>query len=829
MKHPRPWPSALWASCLLAAMSSASRAGLPGADLAIRLDTENTTVGEGDLVEVLVDITNLTDQGTPTADDTDYVVVYTDSRNAELVTYPPECRLESANNLQCSFGVLGPSESRQFSVRLRFQRQGTLRLLAVVRAFDEDGLVQIDERYSNNVQDLRFQVVEPEPDEPANTVFSGNGRERALLLAGNFPGDTMFEPVHLGIFWAKEGLQAHGLDNESILHLANDPAGAEQAGLLVDGKATLANLRGSIGAWLQSGAEPARKLLIYLVGHGAEDFFRMGSGQTLRGDEFATLLDEFEPLLPEGIVIVYDACESGGFSASLASTSTIPRLIVTSSSSNQPAYFQSGGVGSFSYPFWTEFYKSGDLRGSFLAAKRSVLNRQSPSIEADGDGVGGGKEDDRRLRDFSFGNESRKPLETTPLTRLGTQSIFVRPANESIAERVELDGETQHAFSRELVLDTTFFDETPRTVAEVWGSVARPLPYFASTTFPVTRSDRFDFTPVAGTDTWEGTYSGFDEQGEYAVQIFARSSDGIVTEIGEPGFFNQEVGLPGEVAPDFDSDGLADALDPDDDNDGVNDDLDDLPFNPFESVDTDGDSIGDDEDLDDDGDGIPDDEDPMPLDFQRQNHAPVIALNGDAVVILMADEPFVDEGVTVTDAEDGNLNHLLQSTGEVDTSTSGLYEILYSAVDSEGLMGSAARQVVVLGSPPGTVSSLSNISTRGIVGSADEVLIGGFIVAGTEPKTVTIRARGPSLDQFGVPNTLDDPDMSLFDAGGNQIDQNDNWADHPNVGLMPPALAPDEPTEAAITRQLDPGAYTAIVRGAGGATGVGIVEVFDVD
>ena len=109
------------------------------------------------------------------------------------------------------------------------------------------------------------------------------------------------------------------------------------------------------------------------------------------------------------------------------------------------------------------------------------------------------------------------------------------------------------------------------------------------------------------------------------------------------------------------------------------------------------------------------------------------------------------------------------------------------------------------------------------------MLIGGVIIAGDEPKTVTFRARGPSLDQFGVPNTVDDPVLELFDGLGQQIDQNDNWVDHPSAASLPSFLKPSQAAEAVITRTLAPGAYTAIVRGAGGSTGVGIVEVFEVE
>ena len=105
-------------------------------------------------------------------------------------------------------------------------------------------------------------------------------------------------------------------------------------------------------------------------------------------------------------------------------------------------------------------------------------------------------------------------------------------------------------------------------------------------------------------------------------------------------------------------------------------------------------------------------------------------------------------------------------------------------------------------------------------------MIGGVIISGTEPKTIVVTGRGPSLDQFGVPNTLDDPQLQFFDVAGNLVDSNDDWADHPNQAAVPESVRPQAAKDAAIAVTVNPGTYTAIVRGVGGATGVGIVEAF---
>ena len=119
-------------------------------------------------------------------------------------------------------------------------------------------------------------------------------------------------------------------------------------------------------------------------------------------------------------------------------------------------------------------------------------------------------------------------------------------------------------------------------------------------------------------------------------------------------------------------------------------------------------------------------------------------------------------------------------------------------------------------------------------------MIGGFVIGGTLPMEVLIRAPGPSLANFGVPGVLANPFLRLF-AGQTLIADNDDWQT-PRLPLCltsghtcgspseiaATGLAPSNPQESAILITLTPGAYTAIVSGVGDTTGVGMVEVFEV-
>jgi CSLREA domain-containing protein len=137
---------------------------------------------------------------------------------------------------------------------------------------------------------------------------------------------------------------------------------------------------------------------------------------------------------------------------------------------------------------------------------------------------------------------------------------------------------------------------------------------------------------------------------------------------------------------------------------------------------------------------------------------------------------------------------------------------------------------IVNNNPPPTPSQLLNISTRGFAGTGDNVMIGGFIINGTANKTVLLRAIGPTLSNppFNLANTLQDPTLSLFGSAG-KIISNDNWADATNAQSIPSALQPTNNSESAILISLAPGAYTAIVSGVNNGTGIGLIEVFDLD
>ncbi|HSH38803.1 MAG TPA: choice-of-anchor Q domain-containing protein [Chthoniobacterales bacterium] len=127
-----------------------------------------------------------------------------------------------------------------------------------------------------------------------------------------------------------------------------------------------------------------------------------------------------------------------------------------------------------------------------------------------------------------------------------------------------------------------------------------------------------------------------------------------------------------------------------------------------------------------------------------------------------------------------------------------------------------------------TPSALLNISTRAQVQQNDNVLIGGFIVSGSDAKKVLLRAIGPSLSSKGVQGALQNPTLELF-QGDTRIANNDDWKQSQQAEIEATGIPPTNDAESAIVRTLAAGSYTAIVRGVNNETGIALVEAYDLD
>jgi hypothetical protein len=131
---------------------------------------------------------------------------------------------------------------------------------------------------------------------------------------------------------------------------------------------------------------------------------------------------------------------------------------------------------------------------------------------------------------------------------------------------------------------------------------------------------------------------------------------------------------------------------------------------------------------------------------------------------------------------------------------------------------------------PAVDSDLANISTRGFVQVADNVMIGGFTLGGNNRSSRTaVRAVGPSLTNFGLSNVLADPTLELHNANGTIMVSNDDWQSDPASAaqLTANGLALSNPKESGIFASLAPGQFTAIVAGKNGGIGIALVEIYN--
>jgi hypothetical protein len=153
----------------------------------------------------------------------------------------------------------------------------------------------------------------------------------------------------------------------------------------------------------------------------------------------------------------------------------------------------------------------------------------------------------------------------------------------------------------------------------------------------------------------------------------------------------------------------------------------------------------------------------------------------------------------------------------------------YTAIVRGANNGTGTGLAEIYDLSPTAPAVVANLSTRGYVQSEDDVLIGGFIVGGSESLTVVVRALGPSLTQAGVADALSDPVLELRDADGLLLASNDNWADTQREAIEESGLAPGDSREAAVEQILIPGSYTAIVSGKDGGIGIGLVEIYRIE
>ncbi len=203
---------------------------------------------------------------------------------------------------------------------------------------------------------------------------------------------------------------------------------------------------------------------------------------------------------------------------------------------------------------------------------------------------------------------------------------------------------------------------------------------------------------------------------------------------------------------------------------------------------------------------------------------PVLELRGPDGSLIRQDDNWRDDVAQAFEIETNKLApaHNLEAA-LVETLSPGNYTA--TVTGKNGASGVGLLEVYDLSG--GAAAKLANISTRGLVASAENVLIGGFILGGGNAKArVLVRAIGPSLVDAGVTNALSNPTLELRDGNGVLLFANNNWKDQQQSAIEQTGIPPNDSLESALLADLGPGAYTAIVAGKDGAAGVALIEVY---
>jgi uncharacterized repeat protein (TIGR01451 family) len=209
---------------------------------------------------------------------------------------------------------------------------------------------------------------------------------------------------------------------------------------------------------------------------------------------------------------------------------------------------------------------------------------------------------------------------------------------------------------------------------------------------------------------------------------------------------------------------------------------------------------------------------------------PVLELRGSDGALIMRNDNWKDDQRALIE---GTIYQPTDDRESVILST--LPQGAYTAIVTGKAQTTGVGLVEVYDSEQGGDAELANISTRGFVQTGDNVMIGGFILGGNPPQAgntqVVVRGIGPSIQTLvPVGNVLADPTLELHDGNGALLIANDNWQDDPTAAaqLSARGLALHNPLESGIFASLPPGAFTAILAGKNGGTGVGLIEIYNV-
>jgi len=366
-------------------------------------------------------------------------------------------------------------------------------------AADEDGIFILATDYTTEPYSTRLYTVRDE-DAP-------KPRKAIIVTTAPNPGDPLTTSINTNSEYAYQTLRLQGYGDDQILFLSNDSTtDLDGDGEMdIDGLLTRQNLEQGILEW----AADASDLTVYLVGHGGRETFTLNSREILNASDLDTWLDDYQTSTGGEVVVVYDACYSGSFLPILTPPTGKPRIVITSTRSDELAFMESDGLVSFSYYFWSQIAYGSSTKDAFNKAVISLDVhgiRQVPQVDADGDGVSD-KGEATLLADLYIGD--------------GIVHAAARPVINNSMKRVVL---TQENSTKLWVDGVTAAGEITR----VWAIITPPDYHPEDPTVPIMDLPTVELRSL-GSGYYEGTYDGFEQQGVYHVAFYAQDIDGAVS------------------------------------------------------------------------------------------------------------------------------------------------------------------------------------------------------------------------------------------------------------------------------------------------------------
>ena len=366
---------------------------------------------------------------------------------------------------------------------------------------DVSGNVYVADAANNRIQKFR------------PLVLSENAK--AIIVAGGGPytGNTLWDDTQASTNFAYRALNHQGFTKDTIYYLSSDTdLDLDGNGVAddVDADCTCANLQAALETWGPAHLDglPTSDVVVYLCNHGAPGTFRMSGTDILAAADLAAWLDTLQAGITGTLTVVIDACESGTFVDDLAGSG---RIVITSTSPGESAYFVTTGTVSFSSYFWTQIFNGLSIGDSFTAAAQALgqtFTYQTPLLDDTGNGIANEPADGTIAATTYIGN--------------GTRQWWEGPDIGAVSAPQSIDATATATLWADPVTDDD-------GIARVWAVIRTPDYEVESSSTPVIGLPSIDLMPAGG-DRYEADYSAFTTEGTYDILIYARDRVGNTSE-----------------------------------------------------------------------------------------------------------------------------------------------------------------------------------------------------------------------------------------------------------------------------------------------------------